>query len=74
MSDEDLKSIDDTLRGSKSSRYRHAARHLTDCQDAAPHIPEFGTAPSHDAYERALRTAHGRKAGFWQAVDALRSP
>ena len=65
--------IDFTLRVARSSRYKYAARHLDDCRAAAARVAEFGRVPDHLAYERALRAAHGRKAGFWQEVEALRS-
>ncbi len=61
--------IDATLGGAHSSRYKQAARHLRDCRAAAARVEDFGSVPDHAAYERALRTAHGRKAGFWQEVD-----
>ena len=62
--------IDFTLGAARSSRYKHAARHLGDCRAAAARVEDFGAAPDQPAYERALRAAHGRKAGFWQEVAA----
>ncbi len=62
-----------TLRTARSSRYKHAARHLAECRAAAARVDDFGTLPDHPAFERALRAAHGRKAGFWQEVEALGS-
>ncbi len=60
--------IDFTLGAARSSRYKHAARHLLDCASMASRIAEPGTVPDHAAYERALRAEHGRKAAFWQEV------
>jgi hypothetical protein len=60
-----------TLGAARSSRYKHAARHLRDCRDEAARVVDFGSAPDHSSYERSLRAAHGRKAGFWQEVDRL---
>lgn len=60
--------IDDTLTGAKSSRYRHAARHLAECQLADLSITDYGAVPSHAAYEAALRQTHGRKQAFWAHV------
>jgi hypothetical protein len=60
--------IDDTLSGAKSSRYRHAARHLAKCALADLSITDYGTATSHAAYEATLRQTHGRKQGFWAYV------
>ncbi|USQ74134.1 hypothetical protein NF552_22315 (plasmid) [Roseomonas mucosa] len=63
--------IDFTLGTARSSRYKHAAQHLRACRDAAGRVEDFGSIPDYAAYERALRTAHGRKAAFWQEVDRL---
>ena len=54
----------------RSARYKHAARHLDDCRAAATQVIDFGSLPDHSAFERELRSAHGRKTGFWQAVGA----
>ena len=50
--------IDFTLSASRASRYRHAARHLAEYSSLAPHIDDYGGAPDHAAYLRALRAAH----------------
>ena len=34
--------IEDTLDGAKSKRYRHAARHLAECQSLASLISDYG--------------------------------
>ncbi len=65
--------IDFTLRMARSSRYKHVARHLGDCRSSAAHVEDFGGVSDHSTFERALRTAHGRKAGFWQEVEVLKS-
>lgn len=65
--------IDFILGVARSSRYKHAARHLDNCRAAAARVAEFGRVPDHLAYEQSLRATHGRKAGFWQEVEALRS-
>lgn len=57
-----------TLGAARSSRYKHAARHLVDCRAAAGRVEDFGGLADHAAYERGLRAAHGRKAGFWNEV------
>ncbi len=62
-----------TLQSARSSRYKYAARHLDECRAAASRVSDFGSVPDHPAFERALRAAHGRKAGFWQEVEALKS-
>lgn len=60
--------IDFALTRARSSRYKHAARHLTACAKLASAIDDFGAFESHDAYEARLRREHGRKSGFWSQV------
>jgi len=64
--------IDFTLKAARSSRYKHAARHLYECASLAPRLADFGDAPDHVPYEQALRATHGRKTAFWQEVEAFR--
>ncbi|EGE57261.1 UNVERIFIED_ORG: hypothetical protein GGI63_004967 [Rhizobium esperanzae] len=52
----------------RSSRYRHAARHLAECASLAPHIDDFGNARPHDAYVAELKRQHGKKHGFWSLM------
>ncbi|EJC76305.1 DUF6880 family protein [Rhizobium hidalgonense] len=52
----------------RSSRYRHAARHLAECASMAPHIDDFGSARPHDAYVVELKRKHGNKHGFWSLL------
>jgi len=61
--------IDFTLGSARSSRYRHAARHLAECAGLARRIDDFAGHPDHAAYVQALRAAHGRKTAFWADVD-----
>jgi hypothetical protein len=61
--------IDFSLDHARSSRYRHAARHLVECAHLAPRVVDWGAAPPHEAYLAGLRSRHGRKAGFWAAVE-----
>lgn len=60
--------IDFTLTRARSSRYRHAARHLMACARLASAIDDFGAFETHDAYEARLRREHGRKDSFWGQV------
>lgn len=59
--------IDFTLDRAKSTRYRHAARHLAECASLTSRIGDYGLVPDHDTYVGRLKAAHGRKFGFWQA-------
>jgi hypothetical protein len=60
--------IDFTLRNNRSSRYRHAARHLLDCSSLASAIEEFGRFEPHDVYQDRLRGEHRRKSSFWSLI------
>ena len=57
-----------SLKNSRSSRYRHAARHLLDCAGLSPAIKDYRSFEPHDAYEARLRREHGRKSSFWSLV------
>jgi len=61
--------IEDTLTGAKSSRYRHAARHLAECGASDAQIMDYGVSLTHAGFIGALRQKHGRKYGFWSLVD-----
>ena len=62
--------LEDTLEGGRSSRYRHAARHLAECRSSDTAIESYGAFSSHDAFLQGLREAHSRKHGFWRHVEA----
>lgn len=57
--------IDFTLDSGRSSRYKHAARHLAECGALSPHITNFRDAGSHDTYITEIKRRHGKKHGFW---------
>lgn len=61
--------IQDTLDAGRSKRYRHAARHLAECQSCDAAIEDYGHVPMHEQFVKALKQKHGRKYGFWQLVD-----
>jgi hypothetical protein len=61
--------IDFSLTRSRSSRYKHAARHLLECSSMSKGIEDFGEAETHDAYEARLRKEHGKKTSFWSLVS-----
>jgi hypothetical protein len=60
--------IDHTLDQAKSSRYKHAARHLLECQSLAGTIASFDPLEPHAEYLARLKKDHGRKSGFWSLV------
>jgi len=61
--------IDFSLKQSRSSRYRHAARHLMECASIASVVMDFGAFETHNAYEARLRAEHGRKSSFWSLIS-----
>ena len=61
--------INFSLTNSRSSRYKHAARHLLDCAGLSSVIEDFGELEPHGDYEARLRREHGRKTAFWSLVD-----
>ena len=60
--------IDFSLTRARSSRYKHAARHLLECSSLSSAIKDFGAFEEHDAYTARLRAKHGRKSSFWSLV------
>jgi hypothetical protein len=60
--------IEDTLDGAKSTRYRHAARHLAECQALATLISDYGPFETHELFVSHLRAKHSRKTGFWSLI------
>lgn len=63
--------IEDTLNGAKYKRYRHAARHVLECQALDPSIEDYAAFETHDAFVNRIRAKHGRKTGFWSHVAEL---
>jgi hypothetical protein len=60
--------IDDILGRARSPAYGHAARYLASLDVLAGRVnPQFDL-PDHETYRAKLKTAHGRKAGFWSLV------
>jgi hypothetical protein len=61
--------VEDTLKGAKSTRYRHAARHMAECQVSERAITDYGAFPTQEGFVATLRQKHGRKYAFWSLVD-----
>lgn len=57
-----------TLNNARSTRYKHAAWHLLECEAADAAIDDYGDHPDHHTFVDALRERHGRKQGFWSRV------
>ncbi|MEM6944337.1 MAG: DUF6880 family protein [Pseudomonadota bacterium] len=66
--------LDSILERARSKAYPHGVRYLTTLRRVAPAAERDPSRPadleSHADYEAGLRAAHGRKAGFWNRVNA----
>jgi len=58
------------LERARTKRYRHAARHLLECESLSAQIEDFGGHANHAAFVATLKQAHGRKASFCERVEA----
>jgi len=61
--------IDFSLKKNRVKRYRHAARHLSECASLAPAVGDFGAVETHERYSTRLKQEHGRKTSFWALVS-----
>ena len=61
-----------TLQSVRSSRYRHAARHVLELESLLPSINDFGRHETHSVFMDRLKRDHARKIGFWSALDEAR--
>ncbi len=57
--------INDSLEHGRSTRYRHAARHLATCAALAAGVVDWYSFESHEAYLARLQDRHKRKISFW---------
>lgn len=60
--------IDFSLTHSRSSRYKHTARHLLECSSLSSVIRDFGASETHDDYVARLRREHAKKTSFWSLI------
>ncbi len=60
--------IDFSLNMARSSRYKHAAKHLVECASLGSSIDDYGEFIDHDNYVEKLRREHGRKFSFWSGM------
>jgi len=61
--------VETTLNGAKSTRYKHAARHILEMKNQDTAIDDYGTHETHEAFMQRMRDKHFRKHGFWSQVD-----
>jgi hypothetical protein len=57
--------IEFTLKIGRSSRYKHAARHVREIDSLNAHIKDYRTFESHEQFMARLLKSHPRKFGFW---------
>ena len=60
--------IDFTLQKARSTRYRHAARHVRDIESQQSDIADYGRHESHVDYVTRLKRQHARKPAFWSLL------
>ncbi len=60
--------VEFALNEARSKRYRHAARHLLECESLAAQIEDWGRFDSHASWLDKIREKHKRKLGFWRHV------
>jgi hypothetical protein len=61
--------IDFALTKNRATRYRHAARHLAECESLSAGIRDFSSFESHAVYKARLKAKHGRKSSFWSLMS-----
>jgi hypothetical protein len=60
--------IEFTLHKGRSTRYRHAARHVHEIGSLNAQIKDYVGFETHDQFMARLRNLHPRKTGFWPLV------
>lgn len=60
--------IDYTLQKARSTRYRHAVRHVREIESQQSDITDYGRHESHAELMARLRSEHPRKSGFWSLL------
>ncbi len=50
--------------------YGHAAQYLHTLRRLDRQVDDYGTLPTHQAFESSIRGAHGRKVSFWKRVGS----
>jgi hypothetical protein len=60
--------IDFTLRKARSTRYRHAVRHVREIDSQQSDIKDYGRHESHAEFMARLKREHSRKPAFWSLL------
>lgn len=62
--------INDALHHGRTSRYKHAAEHLNDCELVDADIVDYAPFPPHETYIDTLKTRYDRKSSFWRMTSS----
>ena len=57
--------IEETLQKGRSTRYKHAARHVREIDSLQSQIKDYAGFETHEEYMARLLKSHARKTGFW---------
>ena len=60
--------IDFTLQKARSTRYRHAVRHVWEIESQQSDIKDYGRHESHAEFMARLKREHPRKPAFWSLL------
>ena len=60
--------IDFTLQKARSTRYRHAVRHVREVESQQSDINDYGRHESHAEFMARLKREHPRKPAFWSLL------
>jgi hypothetical protein len=58
-----------TLEHARSTRYRHAARHIRELESLDTLIENYGTHETHERFVDRLKREHALKHGFWSRLE-----
>jgi hypothetical protein len=58
--------IDFSLDHSRASRYKHAARHMSELEILARQITDYGGTETHEMYLAGIQSIHAKKQNFWR--------
>ena len=64
--------IEFALTHNRVKRYRHAARHLAECERLASAVSDFRNFEPHERYRDRLKSEHGRKTRFGPSLRRQR--
>ena len=57
--------VDHTLSQAKSTRYKHAVRHIHEMESLDTFIDDYGEFETHDAFLQRINSENPRKVRFW---------